>query len=504
MSDNEQSDFDSEDEVNSVGTSESDLFNDEYNLGDDLNLGSVVPSEGHYISENSTNKYEKQFSKDVEFLIDSGLVFVSQVNSRTMDLTVMYNISHISQNYLSILGLDNEKCVKLYINFNNKYLSSLETPVINIFDAGSIQWQLSNCLKQFMYNNLQGYIDKYTVGSYSHADSYLLNMIKHFIERVNNPGYYCVNCDKQLKYQGLKPVSCGNALCYYQYTELGLSCYMKNGSNSTATCLLNEFKFYPAICKILCYFAYACVISPRCDKIFEEMPEHILNQCGGDRKTTFAKLKSILESLPDIDSLSLLNSEDELKIQLASVDNDAYYLIRWILLTCRVHLEVIDPDDKNLKTDLAFLDNSKKNNPYNVDYKIKAVFKYISNPPEREQAFCSILEKPTVVKHHGFHGSPIENWHSILRKSLINCSGTDKQLHGAAYGNGIYLAPDFATSYGYAGQTGIAWKPGNLENIRSMVYCEILDDGSNGFKGANPYYVISNENLVRTKYLIVF
>ena len=50
-----------------------------------------------------------------------------------------------------------------------------------------------------------------------------------------------------------------------------------------------------------------------------------------------------------------------------------------------------------------------------------------------------------------FSGSSIENWHSILRIGLINASGTKHQLHGAAYGNGIYLSPNASVSFGYSG-----------------------------------------------------
>lgn len=36
----------------------------------------------------------------------------------------------------------------------------------------------------------------------------------------------------------------------------------------------------------------------------------------------------------------------------------------------------------------------------------------------------------------------------------MNASGSKWQMHGAAYGNGIYLAPDLATSFGYSTQFG--------------------------------------------------
>lgn len=46
-------------------------------------------------------------------------------------------------------------------------------------------------------------------------------------------------------------------------------------------------------------------------------------------------------------------------------------------------------------------------------------------------------------------GSPIENWHSIMRKGLVNASRTKLQLNGAAYGSGIYLSPESSVSFNY-------------------------------------------------------
>ncbi len=47
-------------------------------------------------------------------------------------------------------------------------------------------------------------------------------------------------------------------------------------------------------------------------------------------------------------------------------------------------------------------------------------------------------------------GSPLENWHSILRRGLFVASGTPLMRNGAAYGKGIYLSSDPTLSYGYA------------------------------------------------------
>ncbi|XP_014828956.1 PREDICTED: poly [ADP-ribose] polymerase 6-like [Poecilia mexicana] len=75
-------------------------------------------------------------------------------------------------------------------------------------------------------------------------------------------------------------------------------------------------------------------------------------------------------------------------------------------------------------------------------------FLLVSAPPSKEVRF------QTARKLYGstfaFHGSHIENWHSILRKGLINASYTKLQLHGAAYGKGIYLSPISNISFGYS------------------------------------------------------
>ena len=71
----------------------------------------------------------------------------------------------------------------------------------------------------------------------------------------------------------------------------------------------------------------------------------------------------------------------------------------------------------------------------------------VTAAPEKQEAFDALK------REHGscfaFHGSPIENWHAILREGLKNMSGGQGQLHGAAYGAGVYLASNGSTSFGY-------------------------------------------------------
>jgi hypothetical protein len=52
--------------------------------------------------------------------------------------------------------------------------------------------------------------------------------------------------------------------------------------------------------------------------------------------------------------------------------------------------------------------------------------------------------------HRVFHGSPLDNWHSILHRGLISRSGTPESSTGAVYGDGIYVSHDVLEARSYA------------------------------------------------------
>ena len=73
----------------------------------------------------------------------------------------------------------------------------------------------------------------------------------------------------------------------------------------------------------------------------------------------------------------------------------------------------------------------------------------LTAPPKREAIFSQ--QKEVHGTKFAFHGSRVENWHSILRNGLVNASGTKMQVNGAAYGSGVYLSPMAALSIKYSG-----------------------------------------------------
>jgi len=83
-------------------------------------------------------------------------------------------------------------------------------------------------------------------------------------------------------------------------------------------------------------------------------------------------------------------------------------------------------------------------------------------------------------------------------------SGTKGQLNGASYGNGIYLADDANTSFGYM-KYAETWKNSIFSEKSSslglMALCEIIKDPK---IKTSPYYVVSDEDLVSSRYFFIY
>jgi len=138
-----------------------------------------------------------------------------------------------------------------------------------------------------------------------------------------------------------------------------------------------------------------------------------------------------------------------------------------------------------------------------------------STTPEKEQIF-----QQAKTEHGGsffaWHGSPLGNWHSILRVGLKNYSDTVHQRNGRVYGPGIYMAVDAGTSLGYAaGYT--TWKNSQFgEQLKCVALCDVIDYGSNTnclgrvhrpkctHCATAPFYRIEAEEFVITRFFFIY
>jgi len=127
----------------------------------------------------------------------------------------------------------------------------------------------------------------------------------------------------------------------------------------------------------------------------------------------------------------------------------------------------------------------------------------LMSTPEKEARFLVLKKK--YGSFLAFHGSPMENWHSILRNGLRNMSNTKNMLHGAAHGAGIYLAPNAGTSQGYM-RSGTGWSKSQFgSSLSCLAMCEVINHPDVYGRDHNQWcYVAKEDDYVMTRFFFIY
>uniref|UniRef100_A0A3B4G0H5 Poly [ADP-ribose] polymerase n=1 Tax=Pundamilia nyererei TaxID=303518 RepID=A0A3B4G0H5_9CICH len=238
---------------------------------------------------------------------------------------------------------------------------------------------------------------------------FLVQIMKYSEQRIPTLNEYCVVCDEQHVFQNgsmLKPAVCTRELCVFSFYTLGV---MSGAAEEVAT--------GAEVVDLLVAMCRAALESPRKSIIFEPYPSVVdpndpKTLAFNPKKKNYERLQKALDSVMSIREMTQ-GSYLEIKKQMDKLDP----------LTIRC-------------AQLKFMHTSHQ-------------FLLLSSPPAKEARFRTA--KKLYGSTFAFHGSHIENWHSVLRNGLVNASYTKLQLHGAAYGKGIYLSPISSISFGYSG-----------------------------------------------------
>uniref|UniRef100_A0A667HIM4 Poly [ADP-ribose] polymerase n=2 Tax=Lynx canadensis TaxID=61383 RepID=A0A667HIM4_LYNCA len=178
----------------------------------------------------------------------------------------------------------------------------------------------------------------------------------------------------------------------------------------------------PTVCeRELCVFAFQTL------GVMNEAADEIAT---GAQKKNYDRVMKALDSITSIREMTQAPYL-EIKKQMDKQDPLAHPLLQWVISSNRSHIVKL-PVNRQLK----FMHTPHQ-------------FLLLSSPPAKESNFRAA--KKLFGSTFAFHGSHIENWHSILRNGLVVASNTRLQLHGAMYGSGIYLSPMSSISFGYSG-----------------------------------------------------
>lgn len=316
------------------------------------------------------------------------------------------------------------------------------------------------------------------------AERTVLQVGRTILERLSNISKYCSICgEKSVDIPSLKPFCCSTNLCQYQFMYLDF-----NGELETI--LVNE----PFVTDLLIQLAYVAAKSGQ----LRPYPDCLAAKDDEGVKDAY-EICNLLHKLPDVQTLAnYAATRNGLQENLKKLDKRLLPLLRWIVMSNTAHITKLDREEQ-MMVGIG---------------KEWQQFKMIISTPEKEARFQRHKTTHGGRTIFAFHGSPLRNWHSILRRGL----NFDTVIHGRAYGDGIYMARHLQTSFSYAvgsyasGYPGNAipestqlpatWKNSSIEITSMLSVNEVVLDKS-CFVNTDPYLVVNSPEKVQTRYLII-
>ncbi|PWY85038.1 ubiquitin conjugating enzyme [Aspergillus heteromorphus CBS 117.55] len=204
-------------------------------------------------------------------------------------------------------------------------------------------------------------------------------------------------------------------------------------------------------------------------------------------------INTLLDTLPDVHAMKeyITNgASPEQNTPLATwthrISPSALYVLRWIVASnrsCIVH----DDDPKHQVTGMQGY----------------MQFRLAQGSPDKEKRFVQAIACASSKKHptlFAWHGSPLHNWHNIVRQGL----NFETVLHGRSYGNGVYMASDFLTSYGYTrvSSNATGWGQSQLKITGAISLNEVVN-APKTFLCSSPFFVVSQLDWIQPRYLFL-
>ncbi|KAF7591320.1 hypothetical protein BBP40_001696 [Aspergillus hancockii] len=203
----------------------------------------------------------------------------------------------------------------------------------------------------------------------------------------------------------------------------------------------------------------------------------------------------LLDTLPDIDAMRSFilsaphfNSKKPLATWCERISPSALYALRWIVASNRSCIMYENDPEHQIP-----------------ELKGYAQFRLAQGAPDKEQRFVSAvrsmsssegLKYPTLF---AWHGSPLENWHSILRNGLHY----NFTAHGRAMGDGVYMAPHFNYSLSYAVRNSRGWSNSTLNIQKAVSLNEVVNAPAKFVHHSGSCYVVTQLDWIQPRYLLI-
>ncbi|KAI2611103.1 uncharacterized protein GGS25DRAFT_181949 [Hypoxylon fragiforme] len=209
-------------------------------------------------------------------------------------------------------------------------------------------------------------------------------------------------------------------------------------------------------------------------------------------------LACLLGSLPPVEEMKAYLMENKLQSlsEWDRISKSGLDLLRWIIASNRSYIVEVDNGKPGTET----------SRPHE---KISGVdgwaqFRFAQGSPAKEvlfnEALEGITEQPKTLL--GWHGSPLDNWHNIIRQGL----DYEEVANGRTYGDGIYLSRDFDVSLKYTQRSAIMesmiWPQSSLKAITAMSLNELVNLPDK-LQSKDPFFVVQHCHWTQCRYLFV-
>ena len=218
----------------------------------------------------------------------------------------------------------------------------------------------------------------------------------------------------------------------------------------------------------------------------------------------------LLDTLPSVPSMSTYlrskgGQETFLRSWVDRVSPAALGLLRWIIASnrsCIIQVDSLDGSTRRAEERVAGMPGWMQ-------------FRFAQGAPDKEQRFVTSIRRTTPQAKYptmfAWHGSPLHNWHGIVREGL-HFENSD---HGRAFGNGCYHSLQCATSMGYSGMNHMyrsgqggepdrpgEWPQSQLRISQAIALNEIVNAPSQ-FVSKSPHLVVAQLDWIQSRYLFV-
>ncbi|KAG9187472.1 ubiquitin-conjugating enzyme E2 Q [Alternaria panax] len=241
---------------------------------------------------------------------------------------------------------------------------------------------------------------------------------------------------------------------------------------------------------------------PGSDQEFRSASFYVYNQNFDDlddheKPQAIATLLDLVPPVQEMRKYLLRKSQSPLSAWVDRLSPAVLGILRWVIASNRACILQVDGEDND----------SNARSPEERLYGMAgwSQFRFAMGAPDKERRFIQAvkdttdrlgLKYPTLF---AWHGSPIHNWHTIIREGLH----FKETAHGRAFGHGVYHAPDVNTSLGYSQYgCGASWTVSELKVQQSLALNEIVN-APKEFVSQTPHLVVAQLDWIQTRYLFV-